>query len=207
MEIKYYNMKTKVHIVYCHPSTKSTTHLIKEQYIKGLTDKGISYTLTDLYASNFNSNISEEEYLRENNNIPCKLSKDVIEEQKLINNADVLTFIFPLFWMDAPAKLVGYFSRVFTKGFKYGLNDEDDGSMKKLSETNFLISTGSSFEDLKRDGKVEALKTIFIKDRIAGKSIKNRMYFFSETTYEKELMLHNKRRYAKKARCIGRKTD
>lgn len=200
-------MKTKVHIIYCHPSTKSTTHLIKEEYIKGLEEKKIPYTITDLYASHFNSDISEEEYLRENNNISYKLSEDVIEEQKLINNANILTFIFPLFWMDAPSKLVGYFSRIFTKGFKYGKNDEDSGSMKQLNETNFLITTGSSFNDLKRDGKIEALKTIFIKDRISGKSLSNKMYFFSETTYEKELINNNKEKYAKKARIIGRKTS
>lgn len=199
-------MKTKVHIIYCHPSNKSTTHNIKEAYISGLKDNNIEYTLTDLYESNFNPDISEDEYLRENNNIPCKLSEDVEKEQKLINNADVLTFIFPLFWMDAPAKLVGYFSRIFTKGFKYGINEEDTGRMKTLKETNFLITTGSSYKDLKDDKKIDALKTIFIEDRMAGKSEKNRMYFFSETSYEKEKIKHNKQKYAEKARLIGRKT-
>lgn len=199
-------MKKRVHIVYCHPSTKSTTYLIKEEYIKGLKSAGIDYTITDLYASKFNPDISEEEYLRENNNIPHKLSEDVLYEQELINNSDILTFIFPLFWMDAPAKLVGYFSRIFTKGFKYGVNEYDEGRMKQVSQTNFLITTGSSFDDLKRDGKISALKTIFVDDRLAGKSLKNRMYFFSETSYEKEKRLHNKQRYAKKARSIGRKT-
>lgn len=199
-------MKTRVHVIYCHPSTKSVTCLIKEGYLKGLEDNGVEYTLTDLYESNFNSDLSEDEYLRENNNIPYKLSEDVVKEQELINNSDILTFIFPLFWMDAPAKLVGYFSRVFTKGFKYGKDDNDEGFMKTLKQTNFLITTGSSYEDLKRDGKINALKTIFVEDRLAGKSLDNKMYFFSQTSYEKELELHNKYKYAKKARMIGRKT-
>lgn len=103
-------------------------------------------------------------------------------------------------------QLVGYFSRVFTKGFKYGKDDNDEGFMKTLKQTNFLITTGSSYEDLKRDGKINALKTIFVEDRLAGKSLDNKMYFFSQTSYEKELELHNKYKYAKKARMIGRKT-
>lgn len=103
------------------------------------------YTITDLYGSNFNSDIIEEEYLRENYNIPCPLSEDVLLEQERINNADILTFIFPLFWMDAPSKLVGYFARVFTKGFKYGYDGGKSASMRIMIHTNFLISAGSNY--------------------------------------------------------------
>ncbi|RAP51699.1 MAG: hypothetical protein BZ138_04640 [Methanosphaera sp. rholeuAM270] len=199
-------MNSRVHIIFCHPSKKSVSNAIKDGYINGLKNKNIEYTMTDLYETNFNSDMSEEEYLRENNNEFSKLSEEVLREQELINKADILTFIFPLFWMDAPAKLVGYFSRVFTKGFKYPKDDVDEGSMKVLKQTNFLITTGSSFEDLRRDGKIKALEVLFIQDRMAGKSKKNSMYFFSETTYEKEKILHNKERYAKQAEYIGRKT-
>ena len=55
--------------------------------------------------------------------------------------------------MDAPSKLVGYFSRVFTKGFKYDYDDGINTTMKTMDETNFLISAGSSYESLKDDGK------------------------------------------------------
>lgn len=65
-------IKPKVHIIYAHQSKKSITHGIKEGYIQGLTEDGIEYTLTNLYESNFNPDIPEEEYLRENNNIPSK---------------------------------------------------------------------------------------------------------------------------------------
>ena len=80
------NRTPKVHIVYCHPSEKSITNTIKQGYIDGLYEINISYTITDLYGSNFNSDITEEEYLRENNNIPCPLAEDVILEQEKINN-------------------------------------------------------------------------------------------------------------------------
>ena len=144
----------------------------------------ISYTITDLYGSNFNSDITEEEYLRENNNIPCPLAEDVLLEQERINNADVLIFIFPLFWMDAPSKLVGYFARVFTKGFKYDYDDGKSASMKTMVHTNFLISAGSSYDDLEKDGKINALETIFIKDKLAGKTKKTNTYIFSVKIYK-----------------------
>lgn len=198
--------KPKVHIIYSHPSKKSITHEIKEGYIRGLTENRIEYTLTDLYKSNFNPDITEEEYLRENNNISSPLSKDIILEQEKINNADILTFIFPLFWMDAPAKLVGYFTRVFTKGFKYDHENGSKSTMKIMKETNFLISAGSNYEELKQDGKLKALKTIFIEDRMSGKTEKTNMYIFDETTHHKELLLKNRKSYALKAKKIGKNT-
>lgn len=199
--------KPKVHIVYAHPSKKSITHEIKEGYVQGLTENGIEYTLTDLYESNFNPDITEEEYLRENNNIASPLSKEIMLEQEKINNADILTFIFPLFWMDAPAKLVGYFARVFTKGFKYDHENGSKSTMKIMKETNFLISAGSNYEELKQDGKLKALKTIFIEDRMAGKTEKTNMHIFDETTYHKELMLKNRENYNLKAKKIGENTN
>ena len=197
----------KVHIVYAHPSKKSITHEIKEGYIQGLTENGIEYTLIDLYESNFNSDITEDEYLRENNNIYSPLSNEIILEQERINNADILTFIFPLFWMDAPSKLVGYFSRVFTKGFKYDYDDGINTTMKTMDETNFLISAGSSYETLKEDGKIKALETIFINDRMAGKTERTNMYFFTETAYVKEKELNNEEKHIKRAEKIGKETS
>ena len=198
--------RCRVHIIYCHPSKKSVTYKIKEAYIRGLTEKGIVYTITDLYESNFNTDISEEEYLRENNNIDYPLSDDVIKEQEKINNANILTFIFPLFWMDAPSKLVGYFTRVFTKGFKYDYDDGTTATMSTMEETNFLISAGSSYDTLKEDGKVESLETIFVKDRMAGKTKRTNMYFFTETTYIKEKELNKVQKHIKKAERIGKDT-
>ncbi|WP_296808605.1 NAD(P)H-dependent oxidoreductase [uncultured Methanobrevibacter sp.] len=200
------NRTPKVHIVYCHPSEKSITNTIKQGYIDGLEEINISYTITDLYGSNFNSDITEEEYLRENNNIPCPLAEDVLLEQERINNADILTFIFPLFWMDAPAKLVGYFARVFTKGFKYDHENGSKSAMKIMKETNFLISAGSNYDELNHDGKLKALKTIFVEDRMAGKTEKTNMHIFDETTYHKELILKNRKNYALKAKKIGKNT-
>ncbi|WP_067039798.1 NAD(P)H-dependent oxidoreductase [Methanobrevibacter sp. YE315] len=197
----------KVHIIYAHPSKKSITHEIKEGYIQGLNENNIQYTITDLYESNFNPDITEEEYLRENNNIPSPLSEDIQIEQEKINNAVILTFIFPLFWMDAPAKLVGYFARVFTKGFKYEHEDGSPATMKTMDVTNFLISAGSSYEDLKNDGKIKALETIFIKDRMAGKTKKTNIHIFDETTYHKELILNNRENYKLKAEKIGKNTN
>ena len=45
-----------------------------------MSQNNIDYTITELYESNFNTDISEEEYLRENNNMECPLSDEIITE-------------------------------------------------------------------------------------------------------------------------------
>ena len=97
----------------------------------------------------------------------------------------ILTFIFPLFWMDAPAKLVGYFARVFTKGFKYDQEDGSPATMKTMDVANFLISAGSNYEDLKNDGKLKALETIFIRSYAGKTKKKTNIHIFDETSYHK----------------------
>lgn len=99
-----------VHIVYAHPSKKSITHEIKEGYIQGLNENNIQYTITDLYESNFNPDITEEEYLRENNNIPSPISEDILIEQEKINNANINLHI-PIIVEGCSCKISGIFRK------------------------------------------------------------------------------------------------
>ena len=57
----------KAFIVYCHPSDDSLTRNIRDAFIKGITDSGNEYILSDLYAMDFNADMSEKEYLRDAN--------------------------------------------------------------------------------------------------------------------------------------------
>ena len=67
-------MTSKVHIVYCHPSEKSITNTLNKDILKDYKKK-YSVPITDLYNSNFNLDITEEEYLIENYNFMCKYCK------------------------------------------------------------------------------------------------------------------------------------
>lgn len=197
--------QTKVHIVYCHPYTESMTGKIKTAYMKALREKNISYTISDLYKEHFTTDLTKREYLRESGYLDIKPPKDVLKQQKLINDADILTFIFPLFWMDAPSKLVGYFSRVFTRGFRYENDDLKDTTMKRLKQVNFIIIAGSSYADLQKAGKIDALKTVFITDRIGEKSRECKMYFFTDTAVHK---INDKtiEKYVKQAEKLAKTT-
>ncbi|MCL1914435.1 MAG: NAD(P)H-dependent oxidoreductase [Eubacteriaceae bacterium] len=105
---------SNVFIVYAHPSEDSFTRHVRESFIKGLQASGHSYVLSDWYKMGFQTDISEKEYLREANyNIEAPLPDEVLIEQGKINSSDAIAFIYPVFWTEAPAKLVGWFDRVW----------------------------------------------------------------------------------------------
>lgn len=54
----------------------------------------------------------------------------VERHQGLVERADLIVLVFPLWWAGMPAVMKGWFDRVFTQGFAYGLHDADGNSRK-----------------------------------------------------------------------------
>jgi len=152
-----------VFIVYAHPSEDSFTREIRDSFIAGLESAGHSYVISDLYKMNFKTDMSEDEYLREayyQRELP--LPTDVIAEHEKINSSDAIAFIFPLFWSDAPAKLVGWFDRVWTFGFAYGENR----AMKQLEKGLVIVSAGNTIDYFYETGIYGALEKVMLYDRL-----------------------------------------
>jgi len=167
-----------IFIVYAHPSEDSFTSHARDNFIKGLEDAGHTYMLSDLYKMGFQTDISEAEYLREvNYNLDAPLPDDVIAEQNKINDSDAIVFIYPVFWTEAPAKLVGWFNRVWTYGFAYAekkLTSNQVRGMKQLEKALVICIAGHGLYHLKEYGHLDAMKTIMLGDRIYDRAkIKN----------------------------------
>ena len=190
-----------IFIVYCHPSEDSFTRHVRDEFIRGLQAASHTYEISDLYKMNFQTDMSEAEYLRESNyndNLP--LSEDVIAEQEKINRCDVIVFIYPVFWTEAPAKLVGWFDRVWTYGFAYG-----ERKMKKLKKAIFLVIAGHTIEHLKEYGHYDAMKTVMLGDRIFDRAESKEMLILDGTTkFDPELRQANWDKHLKTAFEIGK---
>ena len=152
----------KAFIVYCHPSEDSFTRNVRDSFIKGIVESGNEYEISDLYKMNFKTDMSEQEYLRDSNyRTEPEVAADVLAEQKKINSSDAIVFIYPVFWTEAPAKLVGWFDRVWSHGFAYGKKR----SMKVLDKALFLVTAGNTMERLKSFGLLDSMKKVMIGDR------------------------------------------
>jgi NAD(P)H dehydrogenase (quinone) len=167
-----------IFIVYAHPSEDSFTRFVRDEFIRGLEDSNHNYEISDLYKMNFRTDMSESEYLREANYQEDKpLSDDIILEQKKINRNDILVFIYPVFWTEAPAKLVGWFDRVWTYGFAYG-----NRTMKKIKNVITICITGRTLDHLKEHGHYQSMENVMLGDRIFDRADKKEMIILDGTT-------------------------
>lgn len=190
----------KAFIVYCHPSDDSFTRNMRDAFIKGITDSGNEYVLSDLYKMDFKSDITEAEYLRDAyyRNTP-EVAFDVLEEHKKINSSDVIVFIYPVFWTEAPAKLVGWFDRVWSYGFAYG-----DKKMKLLDKGLIMCSAGNPMERLEKFGLLNSMKKVMFGDRLINRVKKTEFVVFENTSREKPERESNWDDNLKKAYELGK---
>jgi NAD(P)H dehydrogenase (quinone) len=190
----------KVFIVYCHPSEDSFTRHVRDAFIKGIVDSGHEYVLSDLYKMNFQTDMTESEYLRDAyyNEVP-KLAEDVLAEQEKINSSDAMVFIYPVFWTEAPAKLVGWFDRVWTFGFAYGTK-----RMKLLDKALILATTGNTKKHLEDFGLLYSMKKVMLEDRLFDRVKTKDFQVFDGMSRELESRTENWEKYLEEAYRQGK---
>ena len=191
----------KAFIVYCHPSEDSFTSHVRDSFIKGIVDSGNEYILSDLYKMDFKSDMTEQEYLRDANyrNTP-DVAAEVLAEHEKINSADAIVFIYPVFWTEAPSKLVGWFDRVWTYGFAYGENRK----MKMLDKGLILCSAGNPLERLEQFGLLDSMKKVMLGDRLFNRVKQAEFIVFDSTSRENPLREQNWDKNLEKAYEKGR---
>ncbi len=190
----------QVFIVYCHPSEDSFTKSMCDAFIQGITASGNEYIISDLYKMGFQTDMTEEEYLRDAyyRNTP-DVAEDVLAEQEKINSADAIAFVYPVFWTEAPAKLVGWFDRVWTYGFAYGQK-----TMKVLDKAVILCSAGNPIEHLEEYGLLDSMKRVMLGDRLFGRAKQMEFIVFDNTSRENEFREKNWDMNLQKAYEIGK---
>lgn len=189
-------------IVYCHPSSSSFTFQVKEAFVKGASDGGNHVEISDLYALGFDPVMSPQEYRREAfYDESLEIPQDVLEQQKMVDRADCIAFIYPDFWTAAPAMLEGWFQRVWTYGYAYG------GSPKiHLKKALFLVTMGGSLKDSIRKEQLSAMKSVMIGDRLHNRADECIMHVFDEMTRgygNDENRAHRTKRFVEQAYEIG----
>lgn len=105
-------------VLYAYPNDNGYNHAILNSVMQGLEDNPArhSVTVVDLYKENFDPVLRfDENHLRRNLNI----DPDTERYRRIITDADLLVFIYPIWWSGMPAILKSFIDRVFSKGFAY----------------------------------------------------------------------------------------
>ena len=194
----------KALIIYCHPSQKSYTYQVLSNLKSSLKQANIEYEVSDLYAMNFKSDMDENEYEREGfANLDLPIAEDVGAEQLKIEQADCIIFLYPLWWSDCPAKLKGWFDRVYSVGYAYGYNEagEKIKQMKSIKYGLVICTAGHPNEFLKEIGIAESIRNVMLDDRL-GQRFKHKELLILGGTLEIDKV---RQQHANILRSIGTK--
>lgn len=175
-------------IVYSHPSEKSYTFQILQQLKAAINKQNWNLEISDLYAIDFQSDMSAEEYEREGfakTSLP--IAADVLAEQEKIEKADCVIFLYPVWWSDCPAKLKGWFDRVYSVGYAYGQN-ETSKKMKTIPLGLVICTAGHPNEFLEEINMSQSMQTIMLDDRL-GKRFENKEMIILGGTLELEKVM------------------
>jgi NAD(P)H dehydrogenase (quinone) len=123
----------KAHIVFAHPNLQSYNGQLRNTAIHTLQAFGWSVSVSDLYQMKFKASADEDDFTslyntdffdlqaeQQNASQQKTYAQDIAREHKLLSEADLIIFQFPLWWYSMPGLLKGYIDRVFSMGWAYG---------------------------------------------------------------------------------------
>jgi len=162
-----------IYIVFAHPSQNSFTYGVLQAFTAGLREAGHTFEIGDLYAMDFQTDMDLAQYERETSFDPSlPVPADVELEQRKIDQADALAFIYPVWWSDCPAKLKGWFDRVWTLGYAYSYeNGEHTTSSIKATRALVIGTAGHPVEHLEEIGIAPSMRCVMLNDRLHGVGI------------------------------------
>ncbi|KAM4835169.1 ribosyldihydronicotinamide dehydrogenase [quinone] isoform 2-T5 [Thomomys bottae] len=125
-----------------------------------LSKQGCTVTVSDLYAMKFEPRATRKDITGALSNPELfiygaeayeafkknSLTSDISEEQKKVQEADLVIFQFPLYWFSVPAILKGWMDRVLCQGFAFDIPGFYDSGFLKDKLALLSFTTGSTAE-------------------------------------------------------------
>ena len=139
-------------IIYCHPNNQSLNHQLKQTVLNVL--QGQDVQLRDLYQLDFNPVLSLQDMEGQRKGV---VADDVRKEQEFITNADLITFIYPIWWTGLPAMVKGYIDRVLSYGFAYRYDQGIQKGLLTRKKVIIINTHGKSKEEYAASGMDQAL--------------------------------------------------
>ncbi|WP_116631634.1 NAD(P)H-dependent oxidoreductase [Pasteurella langaaensis] len=142
-------------IIFAHPNPNSFTKAMVEKVIEAGDPQQTKTIVRDLYQMNFNPVLNLTE-------LNGELATDVLQEQQYIRDADLITLIYPLWWMGFPAILKGYLDRVLTHGFAYKTDENGSVGLIHGKKMQQFINIGSNETEYQNNGFADGLNVCLV---------------------------------------------
>ena len=145
-------------VIVSHPNVDSFTLSVARAYQEAVEKLGGEVVVRDLYRMNFDPRLAATELPDPKGFLP---GEDVVAERRLIEDADVFAFVYPLWFNAPPAMTVGYIDRVFGLGFGFGSGAGGNVPLLTGRKLISFSSSGAPKHWLVDTGGWKALQTLF----------------------------------------------
>lgn len=109
-------------VIYCHPIEGSLCSAMRDAAVRGLTSAGHSVSTIDLAADNFDPVMPRDEWEQYMHREMPTVS-DIARYIELVQESEILVFVYPTWWSGLPAQLKGWLERVLVSGVAFRFND------------------------------------------------------------------------------------
>jgi NAD(P)H dehydrogenase (quinone) len=151
--------KAKHLVILCHPETDSFNAAVAAKYCAVVEECGQEAILHDLYQMRFDPVLRIEEQPGTRAFFQCP---HVAYELSLVAKADIIVFIYPIWFGTPPAMLKGYVDRVLGSDFSFGaIRDRDKKSQLAGAHLLSFTSSGNSQIWLEEQGQWQSLIQVF----------------------------------------------
>jgi len=144
-------------LVYAHPEPTSFTAALKDAGIDALEHAGHSVEVSDLYREKFDpvagrhdftgvADAKRFHYQTEQGHAQETdgFARDITREQARFLKADLVVWLFPIWWGGMPAIMKGWFDRVLAFGFAYADGRRFDTGFFPAKRGMLCLSTGGT---------------------------------------------------------------
>ena len=131
-------------VIYAHPNPTSFCQALTAEIARVLEAGGHAVRIRDLYALGFEPVLQVADFEAF---AAGRVPEDIAAEQAQIRWAEVLVFVYPMWWYGWPAILKGYIDRVFSHGFAY--EDTPTGPRGLLAgKAAFVVQTAGATDEV-----------------------------------------------------------
>ncbi len=146
-------------LIYAHPEPTSFTAALKNAACEVLQEAGHTVETSDLYAQSFNPVAGRHDFMTASD--PARFhyqteqqyaherqgfAADIAREQERFQRANLIIWLFPIWWGGVPAILKGWFERVLAYGFAYSDGRRYDTGFFKDKAGLLCMTTGGTEE-------------------------------------------------------------
>ncbi|RZN56311.1 NAD(P)H-dependent oxidoreductase [Avibacterium paragallinarum] len=147
-------------IIFAHPNGQgSFNRSVLEAVVRSSQELNVETQVRDLYQLDFDPVISWAELQGANQGIT---PAEIRYEHHLIREADLITLVYPLWWMGFPAILKGYLDRVLSHGFAYKTEDGQSVGLLQGKKMQQFITLGSNVEKYQQLGIDKSLRDCLV---------------------------------------------